>query len=161
MNQSAAMKSDTSPTRDKTRPTGSLPSTGRLRAGLAITLIGLFLFIVGAKPNWFGWDRSPVVGFVQITMFLIGLGVICLGGWVAMTALWTGKPRTIVADIGLRLVGTGFVIATFSGMADVFGMGSQPLPGVPYFGPWQATGVLIGQVVIAIGFLMMIPYGKS
>ncbi len=160
MNQTAAMKNDTPPARDKTRPTGNLPSTGRLRTGLAITLIGLFLFIVGAKPNWFGWDRSPVVGFVQITMFLIGLGVICLGGWTAMTALWKGRPRTIVADIGLRLVGTGFVIATFSGMADVVGMGSQPLPGVPYFGPWQATGVLIGQVVIAIGFLMMIPYGR-
>ncbi len=133
----------------------------RIRFSLITVPLGLLIFVIGAKPNWFGWDRSPVVGFVQITMFLIGLGVICLGGWVAMTALWTGKPRTIVADIGLRLVGTGFVIATFSGMADVFGMGSQPLPGVPYFGPWQATGVLIGQVVIAIGFLMMIPYGKS
>lgn len=160
MNRTAGMKSDTNPARDKTRPTANLPSAGRLRTSVSITLIGLFLFIVGAKPNWFGWDRSPVVGFVQITMFLIGLGVICLGGWVGMTALWNGRPRTIVADIGLRLVGTGFVISTFSGMADVFGMGSQPLPGVPYFGPWQATGVLIGQVVIAIGFLMMIPYGK-
>ncbi len=160
MNRTAGMKSDTNPARDKTRPTSNLPSAGRLRTSVSITLIGLFLFIVGAKPNWFGWDRSPVVGFVQITMFLIGLGVICLGGWVGMTALWNGRPRTIVADIGLRLVGTGFVISTFSGMADVFGMGSQPLPGVPYFGPWQATGVLIGQVVIAIGFLMMIPYGK-
>ncbi len=160
MNQTADMKTDGSPARDKTRPAGSLLSAGRLRTGFAVTLIGLFVFIVGAKPNWFGWDRSPVVGFVQITVFLVGLGVICLGGWVAMTALWNSRPRTIVADIGLRLVGTGFVIATFSGMADVFGMGSQPLPGVPYFGPWQATGVLIGQVVIAIGFLMMIPYGK-
>jgi hypothetical protein len=28
----------------------------------------------------------------------------------------------------------------------------------PYFGPWQSGGVVIGQVVIAIGFLMMIPY---
>jgi len=160
MTQTGVMKSDANPTREKTRPSGHLISSSRLRSGLAITLIGLFLFIVGAKPNWFGWDRSPVVGFVQIAMFLIGLGIICLGGWVGLTAIWNGRPRTIVADIGLRLVATGFVISTFSGMADVFGMGSQPLPGVPYFGPWQATGVLIGQVVIAIGFLMMIPYGK-
>lgn len=161
MTQSAGTKTDTGAARDKTRPAGNLPSQGRLRTGVAVTLLGLFLFTVGAKPNWFGWDRSPVVGFVQITMFLIGLGILCLGGWVGMTALWNGRPRTIVADIGLRLVATGFVISTFSGMADVFGMGSQPLPGVPYFGPWQATGVLIGQVVIAIGFLMMIPYGKA
>jgi len=24
--------------------------------------------------------------------------------------------------------------------------------------PWQATGVLIGQIVIALGFLLLIPY---
>ena len=54
-----------------------------------------------------------------------------------------------MADFGLRLVSTGYVIAIFSGMADIAGMGSQPLPGVPYFGPWQATGVLIGEIVIA------------
>ena len=147
--------------REKTHPGGPRPSAGRMRTGVAVTLLGLFVFIVGAKPNWFGWDRSPVVGFVQIAIFLLGLGVICLGGWVGLTAVWNGRPRTIVADIGLRLVGTGFVIATFSGMADVFGMGSQPLPGVPYFGPWQASGVLLGQVVIAVGFLMLIPYGKG
>jgi hypothetical protein len=160
MNQTHAMKRDTNPTRDKTRPTGRFISSARLRSGLVVTLIGLFLFIVGAKPNWFGWDRSPVVGFVQIAVFLIGLGIICLGGWLGLMAIWNGRPRTILADIGSRLVATGLVIATFSGMADMFGMGSQPLPGVPYFGPWQATGVLIGQVVIAVGFLMMIPYGK-
>jgi hypothetical protein len=51
------------------------------------------------------------------------------------------------------------VIAVFSGMADVFGMGAQTLPDDnPYFGPLQATGVLIGQFVIATGFLMLIPY---
>lgn len=160
MNQTSAMKDNSSSTRDKTRPAGSGVSVMRLRSGLVMTLVGLFVFVVGAKPNWFGWDRSPVVGFVQIAMFIIGLGVICLGGWVGIMALWNGTTRTIVADIGLRLVGTGYVISTFSGMADVFGMGSQPLPGVPYFGPWQATGVLIGQVIIAFGFLMMIPYRK-
>jgi len=43
-------------------------------------------------------------------------------------------------------------------MADVFGMGSHLLPAVPYFGPWQSGGVLIGQIMVAVGFLMMIPY---
>lgn len=134
------------------------PSRARMRAALVTTLIGLFIFTVGAKPDWFGWDRSSVVGFVQISVFLIGLAVICVGGFVGLLALWKGRPRSIVADMGLRIVSTGYVIAVFAGMADVFGMGSQPLPGVPYFGPWQATGVMIGQALIAIGFLMLIPY---
>jgi hypothetical protein len=121
-------------------------------------LVGLFLLAVGAKPDWFGWDRSPVVGFVQIAAFLLGLGIMCVGGYVGLLGLWKRQPRTIVADLGLRLAGTGYVIAIFAGMADIAGMGSQPLPGVPYFGPWQATGVLIGEVVIGLGFLMVIPY---
>jgi hypothetical protein len=129
-----------------------------MRVSAITTLLGLFVFTVGAKPDWFGWDRSPVVGFVQIAVFLVGLGMICLGGYMGLLALWKGQLRTIVADFGLRLVSTGYVISIFSGMADIAGMGSQPLPGIPYFGPWQAVGVLIGEILIAIGFLMLVPY---
>jgi xanthine/uracil permease len=146
---------------EKTQPAQMKPSPPRMRAGAVVTLIGLFIFTVGARPSWFGWDRSPVVGFVQISVLLIGLGIICVGGYVGLGTLWKGMPRSIVADIGLRLVATGYVIAAFSGMADVFGMGSQPVPAVPYFGRLQATGVLIGQVIIAIGFVMLIPFHRS
>ncbi len=150
----------TVPQQSDTRPIGSEPAGGRLRAALVTSIVGLFIFTVGAKPDWFHWDRSPVVGFVQISVFLFGLAVICLGGYIGMLALWKGQPRSIVADLGLRLVSTGYVIAVFAGMADIFGMGSQPLPGIPYFGPWQATGVVVGEVAIAIGFLMLVPYRR-
>lgn len=130
----------------------------RIRFSLICVGMGLLIFVIGAKPNWFGWDRSPVVGFIQIAIFLVGMALICVGGYIGLAALWGKEQRSIIADIGLRLIGTGYVIAVFTGMADVFGMGSQSLPSVPYFGPWQAGGVLIGQFVIAIGFLMLIPY---
>lgn len=130
----------------------------RVRFSLITVIFGLFVFVIGSKPNWFGWDRSPVVGFIQIAVFLIGLALICIGGYVGLVALWGKEQRSIMADIGLRLVGTGYVIAVFTGMADIFGLGSQPLPMVPYFGPWQAVGVLIGQAVIALGLFMTIPY---
>ncbi|GJQ52077.1 MAG: hypothetical protein HKUEN02_09240 [Anaerolineaceae bacterium] len=130
----------------------------RIRFSLITAAVGLFVFIVGAKPNWFGWDRSPVVGFIQIAVFLIGLAMICVGGYVGLLALWGNRQRSILADIGSRLVSTGYVIAVFTGMADIFGLGTQPLPMVPYFGPWQSKGVLIGQIVIVIGLLMMVPY---
>jgi hypothetical protein len=130
----------------------------RIRFSIISVLVGFFVFLIGAKPSWFGWDRSPVVGFVQIAVFLFGLSMICVGGYIGLSALWGNEQRSILADIGLRLVGTGYVVAIFAGMADVFGMGSQPLPDVPYFGPWQAGGVLIGESIIAIGFLMAIPF---
>jgi len=130
----------------------------RVRFSFITVSFGLFVFLVGAKPNWFGWDRSPVVGFVQIAVFMIGLALICIGGYVGLVAMWGNEQRSIMADIGLRLVGTGYVIAIFTGMADIVGLGSQPLPNVPYFGPWQAAGVFISQLIIALGFLMTIPY---
>ncbi len=141
----------------ETRPRVDDASTPRVLVSTITTFVGLFIFVVGAKPDHFAWDRSPVVGFVQIAVFLVGLALICLGGYVGLHTLWWGAERTITSDIGSRLVGTGYVIAVFAGLADVFGMGSQSFPNVPYFGPWQASGVLIGQGVIALGFLLMIP----
>jgi len=129
----------------------------RVRFGLGFLLLGLLLFILGVKPGWFGMDRSPVVGFIQIAVFLIGLGFICLGGYMALNALWNGSEKTIAADIGFRLISTGYVISVTSGMADVFGLGNQPFPLIPYFGPWQATGVMLGEIIIMIGFILFLP----
>jgi hypothetical protein len=134
-------------------------SRRRIRFGLTVTLIGFLVFLLGARPSIFGVDRSPVIGFVQIAVFTVGLGLMCLGGYVSMLALWKDRKPSIAADIGMRLVATGYVVAVFSGMADVFGFGSHRLPSVPYFGEWQARGVMLGQLVIAVGFLMLIPYG--
>lgn len=132
----------------------------RIRIGLVVIILGLLIFIIGAEPVRFGLDRSPVLGFVQIAVFLIGLAMICVGGYITLNTLWEGKQKTIAADFGLRLVSTGFVIAVFSGMADVLGFGNHPFPKVPYFGPWQGVGVMIGEFIIVIGFLLLIPYPR-
>jgi hypothetical protein len=130
----------------------------RIRMGMILLGIGFVIFLIGATPDLFGLDRSPVIGFVQIAVFLIGLAVICLGGFVCLNALWNSHPKTILADIGLRLVLTGYVIAVISGMADIFGFGTQLAPEIPFYGPWQAMGVLFGEIVIMIGFIFQIPF---
>lgn len=129
----------------------------RIRIGLGVVVFGFLVFTLGVDPGLFRLDRSPVVGFVQIAVFLVGLAFICFGGFLALNTLWNGKEKTIAADIGFRLIATGYVIAAASGMADVFGFGSQPLPDIPYFGPWQASGVMLGQVMIAFGFFLVAP----
>jgi len=144
-----------------TTPVANDSFASRSYVSILATILGLLIFVIGAKPDWFGWDRSPVVGFVQIAVFLAGLAIICLGGYIGLLTLWWGRERTIMSDIGTRLVGTGYVIAVFAGLADIFGMGSQSFPQVPYFGPWQASGVLIGQGIIALGFLLFIPFSPQ
>lgn len=140
-----------------TRPRDGV-SRSRIRIGLLLTFIGLMIYLLGASPELFGVNRSPVTGFIQIAVFLIGLAGICIGGYISLNALWNGHEKSIAADIGLRLVSTGYVIAVASGMADMFGIGNHPLPRIPYFGAWQAFGVLVGEAVIAIGFLLIIPF---
>ncbi|HEX7620465.1 MAG TPA: hypothetical protein VF359_04630 [Anaerolineales bacterium] len=137
-----------------------IPSQTRVRFGLLVTLIGFITFLLGAQPSLFGLDRSPVVGFVQISVFLVGLAIISIGGYIGLLAFWQNKERTIAAEIGSRLVATGYVVAVFSGMADVFGFGTQAPPSIPVFGPWQATGVQIGECLITIGFLLLIPFTR-
>lgn len=128
--------------------------------GAIISVIGFVIFIIGAKPEWLNLDRSPVIGFVQITVFTFGLAFLCVGGYISLASLWKNKERSILADIGPRLIATGYVVVVFAGMADIFGMGTQPLPDVPFFGPVQAMGVQVGQVMIALGLAMMIPYHR-
>jgi len=45
----------------------------RIRFSLVTVSLGFFIFAIGAKPNWFGWDRSPVVWLVHNSVFLLGL----------------------------------------------------------------------------------------
>lgn len=154
----AAQPPSGTPVESQTRPMRHYRR--RSKIGLMITLAGFLIFLIGARPGMLGIDRSPIIGFIQIAVFLVGLGIISVGGFISLTSLWGDQPIGIAADIGLRMVATGYVIAVFAGMADIFGFGSHSLPKLPFFGPWQARGVEAGQVIIAIGFLMLLPYGR-
>ncbi len=93
-------------------------------------------------------------------MFLFGLALINLGGYMTLNALWPEGKKTIAAEIGARLISTGYVICVFTGMADIFGLGSHPLPNV-FFGPLQARGMALGIMTIAVGFLLMIRFNNN
>ena len=148
--EKASISPDTSPE--------GLPSRTRIRWGLSLALIGLLVYLIGIRPALFGLDRSPIIGFVQITVFLVGLAIICVGGYIGLMAFWKNGNRTIAADIGSRLIATGYVVAVISGMADVFGFGTQISPYLAHFGSLQAIGVQVGEGLIAVGFLLLVPY---
>ena len=132
------------------------------RFGVITTAVGLLLFILGAVPQLFGLDNSVAIGFVQIVVFTFGLLLICIGGSFALNSLWPRHWRSIPADIGLRVAWSGWVMAAVAAMADIIGLGTRPLAtSYIFYGFWQARGVLIGEILIFIGFFMMIPFQKE
>lgn len=144
------------------KPPRRINNTFTRRVGLALTILGMLVFTLGAVPGWFGLDNSQAVGFVQVVVISGGLLMICLGGTYTLGSLWPRHWRSIPADIGLRLAWSGWVFAAVSALADIFGLGTRPLAvSFTFFGFWQARGVMIGEAVMFIGFFMMIPFQKE
>jgi hypothetical protein len=132
----------------------------RVQTGLILSVVGLFFFVLGARPSFFGEDRSPVIGFVQIAVFEFGLGLICLGGYIALKTLSKNQKASIPYEFGVRFIATGFAISIFCGLADLIGIGSHRLP-LLYFGPLQSLGLLLGQGLSALGLMMLIPFSNG
>jgi hypothetical protein len=133
-----------------------------LNIGIGLTIAGFLIFIFGASPGIIGLDRNPYVGFAQTAIFSFGLAMLCLGGFISFKSCQRdGFYQTLAQDIGIRLVATGYIISLISGMADVFGFGTQTWPFRPFFGPQQAAGVVVGEVVIAVGFLLYLPISSA
>jgi len=124
-----------------------------------MVLIGLFIFLIGIYPNLIGMDRSSVVGFVQIGVWLLGLGVLLLGATLAMKVIRNGHPTTLRSEVGLRLIATGYVLAVTASLADFLGIGSHALPGISY-GPLQVFGLALGVMVSLLGVILYGP-GKG
>lgn len=134
-------------------------SKTRVNIGLALTIVGFMVFLLGADPDMFGLDRSVYIGFVQTATFSTGLAILCVGGFLSFKACQLrDRIQSLAQDIGVRLVATGYLVSLISGMADVFGFGTQSWPALPFFGPRQAAGVIVGEIIIAIGFILYMPF---
>ena len=107
----------------------------------------------------FGLDRSPVVGFVQIAVFLVGLAISAWAAISPLTPLGRSRKRQL-----LRISASVWLAPDmwwqWPPVWQMFRLWQPSIPAMPYFGHWQAIGVMIGEVIIAIGFLLMIPYSK-
>lgn len=126
---------------------------------MTVAVLGLFIFILGIYPNIIGMDRSPVVGFVQIGVWLVGLAVMLVGLTLAVRVVRNGRENSLRTDIGLRLIATGYVFAMTASLADFMGIGSHTLPYI-YYGPVQAAGLAIGVVVSLVGIALYWPSKK-
>ena len=121
-----------------------------VRVWMSSVLVGLFLFVIGIHPDFIGMDRSPVVGFVQVGVWLFGLAMILIGAYSALRILRNKRPLTLRAEIGERLIATGYVVAAAASLADFIGIGSHHIPEL-IFGPIQIIGLIVGILTAFIG----------
>lgn len=130
------------------------------RRWMTVALVGLLLFLIGLEPDLIGMNLSPTVGFVQIGVWLTGLALLLLGGGMAVRVIRNGRDNSLRADIGLRLIATGYVMAAAASLADFISIGAHRMPNV-YFGPVQTLGLVVGIVTSLVGVALYWPYGDS
>jgi len=123
---------------------------------MTLVLIGLLFFLVGAQPDLIGMNRSQTVGFVQIGVWLFGLALILVGAYATVRVVRNGKPTSLLADVGLRLIATGYVVAVTASLADFIGVGAQRMPNI-HFGPVQMIGLITGVVLSLLGVILYWP----
>jgi hypothetical protein len=126
---------------------------------MTLVLFGLLIFIIGVNPNILGLDRSPVVGFVQIGVWLTGLAVLLIGATLTIRVVRNNHPNSLRSEIGLRLIATGYVFSAAASFADFLGIGTHNLPAISY-GPLQVGGLVFGVMVSLLGVVLYWPSRK-
>lgn len=126
------------------------------RRWMTLVVLGLLVFIVGINPDLIGMNRSRVIGFIQMGVWLSGLGVLLLGAVLTVRVVRNGRPMSLRAEVGTRLIATGYVISAAASLADFLAIGSHRLPWV-YLGPLQVAGLAGGVMVSLLGVLLYWP----
>lgn len=128
------------------------------RISISLIVIGFFIFLIGVYPDLVRLNANPqVFGILQILTFLFGMSLMTLGGYLFLyTTIHHAREHRLRHDVGLRLVGTGYVFCAASALADILGFGSHNITSseTSYFGPVQVIGVLIGAAIILVGLFL-------
>jgi len=117
---------------------------------------GLLVFLIGIAPQIIGMNRSLVIGFVQIGVWLVGLAVAIVSAFYIVRVFRNGRPMSLRADIGMRLIATGYVVSATASLADFIGVGAQRMPGIS-FGPLQIFGLVMGIALSLLGLILYWP----
>ena len=130
------------------------------RIWMTVMLFGLLIFMIGIQPDLIGMNRSVTVGFVQIGVWLTGLAILLLAAYSTVRVVRNGKPNSLRADIGIRLIATGYVVAAVGSLADFIGVGAHRMPLI-YFGHVQVIGLVTGVLLSMLGVILYMPRRKK
>ena len=95
--------------------------SANLRRNVTLGLfgIGLILIMLSLGAEFIGLDITPGFGMVQMFQLLVGLTALTLSLFMYIKSLRHDTPRSLQADIGVRLAATGLVFAYVSGLSDL------------------------------------------
>ena len=102
-------------------------------------------------------DVTPGFGVVQMVQLLLGLTALTLGAFSFAYSIRPAKtPRSLQADVGIRLAATGLVFAFVSGLSDLIGIGThvQPSFARPAVGWLQLIGLGLGILLVVVGLVL-------
>jgi hypothetical protein len=130
--------------------------TNRLaQLGLLGMVLGGIVLFLGLFPFAVALDDTPGIGVTQIAAIVVGLFLIVLNAYlIAYALIHRGRPRSLLRDVGLRLGMSGLVFVTAAALADILGFGSHTGGGDLVLGWLQATGILVGFMISAIGVVI-------
>lgn len=125
---------------------------------ILLLLIGLIMAGLSLLADQVGLDFTPGFGVVQMFQLLLALTCLTLAGFVYLRDQRPlNAPRSLQADIGVRLAATGLVFCYVSGLSDLIGIGTHVITNKferPYVGPLQLGGIGLGVLSIALGMLL-------
>jgi len=123
------------------------------QVGILSIALGSVLLLLGLFPFAADLDSTPGVGVSQLAGIIGGLFFFVLGGYVVLYGVQhNGRPRTLLRDVGVRLGMTGLVVSAASALADTLGFGTHTSGTL--LGAVQATGILVGFAISALGVLI-------
>ncbi len=124
------------------------------QVGIAVSLLGFVLALMGMFPGVTGLDATVGIGVLQIVVVLIGFTLLISGAFFYVQgAYYPGVRHNLAQQVAVRLSATGLLFAAIAGLGDLLGFGSHPpfLTDGPILGYWQAAGLIGGFVVASFG----------
>lgn len=132
------------------------------RVGIAISMLGAILALMGMFPGVTGLDATVGIGVLQILVILTGFTLLIGGALLyAQDTFYPGVRHNLGQQVAIRLSATGLLFAAIASLGDLLGFGSHP-PGLtdgPFLGYWQAAGLIGGFLVAALGVLLFVLLG--
>lgn len=124
---------------------------------LTLFVLGTGLLVLAILADPLGLDVTPGFGALQMAGLLAGISLLTLATYLYLNSLRPKNlPRSLQADIGVRLAATGLVFAFVAGLSDLIGIGTHVDPDFarPFVGPLQLGGILLGVLMIVAGMFL-------